>query len=154
MSNRRRFNLGSARIKKSRFDVEGVLLSRAVFDGDCRPNATPRRESGDDLHPTRGRDFHKIIENAVRHVFIERTDVPVRLEIHLQRLQFEASLVGDVADRQCAEIRLTGFGAQGRELRADRFHHIIAVRERVLESFQEIGRHGRRHNRLTNKQNR
>ena len=142
-------NLSIAESRNTRFDVECVLLARTVLDGDCGPDATTRCESGDDLHPTGRRDFHEIVENAVRDIFIERADVPVRLEIHLQRFQFETNLVGDVADRQCAEIRLAGFGAQGRELRADRFHHVIAVRERVLEGFQQIGRHGRRHNRLT-----
>jgi hypothetical protein len=54
-----------------------------------------------------------IVENSVHRVFVKDPDVPVGVDIHFERLEFEARFVRHVVDGNGAEIRQSCFGTDG-----------------------------------------
>lgn len=101
-----------------------------------RSDSASRSEFGDDRHPPRSRGCDQIIQDVIRHPFIERAVIAELLQVQLQRLQLIAQPVGNVGDRQRAEIRLARLGANGCELGADCFDLIAPVGTWVLKSFE------------------
>ena len=106
-----------------------------VFRRDDAVNTAARSEFARYLHPPRSARRHKVIQDAIDHVFVKDADVAVGLKVKLQTLQLDAEFVGDVFDFDCAEVRLGGFRADGSEFRRDVFDNIIAPRMRIVECF-------------------
>ena len=49
-------------------------------------------------------------------------------------------MVGDVQDAYLSKVGLSRYGAQRRELRADKLHPIVVVGMLVFKCFQHLGR--------------
>src|SRR5678809_1103247 len=54
-----------------------------------------------------------IVENSVHRVFVKDPDVPVGMDIHLERLELEARFIRHVVDGNSAKIRQSRFGTDG-----------------------------------------
>ena len=57
--------------------------------------------------------FHDVAQNTVDRVFIKDAKVSVCVEIHFQRLQFQALFAGFVSQGDGAEVRKAGLWADG-----------------------------------------
>ena len=119
--------------------VSFAVPGRVVFTGDGGGDAAARREGSDDATSLRGADGDEIVEQAVDDGLVEGADVAEALKVQLQRLQLHAGLAGHVAERDGAEVRLAGLGAQAGELRTDDFDGVIAPRMGVGKGFQLFG---------------
>lgn len=87
------------------------LFLLGVFYDYARADTAARSESPDDFHRPGLSGCDKVVENRVRHVFVERSVIAVLLKIELQRFQFKAELVGNIADGERAKVGLAGLRA-------------------------------------------
>ncbi len=87
-----------------------------------------------------GRD--KVVQNRIDHRFVENPFIPIREEIELQTLHFDARLVWNVPNRDRRKVRLTRDRADARELRKHEFDLIIALGPRIRERFEDRRRLG------------
>ena len=85
---------------------------------------------------TRGTGFHKIVEDAVCHRFIERALATIRCEIKFERLAFDAETVGHVIDIDPRKIGLTSDGANRSEIICFKVNTVISFRSRIRKCFQ------------------
>src|ERR1022692_3238572 len=97
-----------------------------VARGNERAQAAARREIADHsgAHRTGRRDH--IAQHPVDHVLLKYSQIAVLEQVHFVRFQFQAQLVGNVAQHQLAEIRQPGFGANAGELRQNDLDFVIA----------------------------
>jgi len=110
-----------------------------MFDNHGRANPAPGSEGSLNLHVPWLRGTDKIIQDGVGHAFVECPVVAILLQVHLQRLQFEALFVWDIRDRQFTEIGLSCLGAQRREFWTDCIDRVVPLRIGVFEGFEEVG---------------
>ncbi len=82
-----------------------------------RRNTSPRTEHSLHFSPYRTRASHHIFQHPVNDIFLENPQVPIDVQIFLERLQFETDLIRHVADRNHTKIRQPGFRAHRCELR-------------------------------------
>ena len=118
----------------SRQDSSGAF----VLDNDIRPNSAARGELTNEFHPAWLGHCDQIVENGVGDVLVERSVIPVLLQVQLQRFQLEAVGIRNVSDRQRAKIGLAGLGANRSEFRANGFDGVVPLRERVIKGFQHL----------------
>ena len=105
-------NLGSDLIQELAGEENYDAMKNAVMDvvgTHFRPEFVNRIDDLVVFHPL-GRD--QIREDAVGDVLVEGALVAKRPGIELQRLEFDAALVGDVFDQDLGEIRLAGLRAE------------------------------------------
>ncbi len=74
----------------------------------CESNPAARGELRGHDCLARSTCFHKIIQNAVCDRFVKCALVPIRSEIKLERLTFDATAVREVIDVYPGKIGLTG----------------------------------------------
>lgn len=97
-----------------------------------------------DNHPFGLHRGREIVGNGVGHRFVINTFVPEALVIQFEAFQFNAMLIGAIAENDIAEIRVTGLGADAGELFADVFNHEVFTGAWRIKTFQEGGIwHGR-----------
>ncbi len=71
------------------------------------------------------------MKDAVDGVLVKDAEIPVGVDIHFERFEFETGFVGHVVQRDGAEIRQIRFGANRRVLRNfdGNFIPLILIRE-------------------------
>ena len=80
----------------------------------------------------RGRDRgHEVVEDAIRHILVERPFVAVGPEIELEGLELHDRLVGNVFDAHGREVGLPRHGAEARELGRLTRDDVVATGVRV-----------------------
>ena len=96
-------------------------------------------------HPTTPRlaRHHEVVEQPIRHGFVEDALIAEPLQIQFERFQLDARLIGHVRERDGAEVGLPGFGANAGELGADDLDGVVASGSWVGKSFELSG--GRHH---------
>src|SRR5262245_16123040 len=77
---------------------------------------TPRLPVRDDGQLPRLQRVAEVVANPVRRRLEEDALVAIGVEVELERLQFDAGLVRDVADRDARKIRMPRHRTHGREL--------------------------------------
>src|SRR5215469_3899292 len=96
--------------------VVRAFRSRPLRYDGCR-NPAARSELSANFGPDWLRPLHDIIEDLIDHVFLKNPQVPVALQILFERLQFQAILVGHVADVDHTKIGQPSFWTHRGELR-------------------------------------
>ncbi len=81
---------------------------------------------------------HEVIQNSIRHVFVENAFVPKPLQVHFQALEFYAKFVWNVPKRELSEIGLSCLGTDGREFGAKMLDRVVTLRKRVFKNFQLV----------------
>ena len=104
-----------------------------VFSHDVGVNPAADIPACGDTREARldGRD--DFVEHVVGDFFVKRTDVSETPHEHLERLELDACLVGDVLDGEVREVRLARQRAMAGELRNLNVNQIIPTRMRVGE---------------------
>ena len=80
----------------------------------------------------------QIIQNPIRNVLVENALIPKLLQVHFQTFQLDAKLIRHVLERESSEIRLSRFGTDRRELRANDLNQIIPMGTRILKGFKHF----------------
>ncbi|MEY3459337.1 MAG: hypothetical protein RL215_2494 [Planctomycetota bacterium] len=109
-----------------------------MFHNHGGTNASTRGECGLDFHPAGVGDGHQIVEDHIGDALVKGAMVAVLLEIQFEGFELVADLVSNIGDREGAEVWMPGFRAYRREFRGDGLDHKIAVREWVVEGFEDI----------------
>ena len=87
--------------------------------------------------------FHKIVKNAVRDRFVKRALIPIRSEIKLERLTFDAKAVRHVIDIDSGKIRLTCDWTNRSEIVRFEMNSVIPTGRGIRESLEPgLGRRG------------
>src|SRR5438067_12633034 len=84
----------SSLLRSSSFVLFTSWISRLNHCAD----AAAGPEFAADNSPNRPRSSHHILKYAIDHVLLENSEVAVNEQILLQRFEFQADLVGHVAD--------------------------------------------------------
>ncbi len=58
---------------------------------------------------------HNVLQHLIDDVLLKNSKIAIRQQILLQRLQFEAELIRNIANAQLAEIRQAGLWTNGRK---------------------------------------
>src|SRR5208337_2057757 len=85
--------------------------------GNLRKHPAAWREFAGERRLYRVTRLHHVAEKPVDHVLLKNSEIAIRQHVHLQRLQLQAQLVGNVAQRQLAVIGQPGLGTNRSELR-------------------------------------
>jgi len=104
------------------------------FDLDSDPAAGHERSR----HPGPNRPYRgdHVVQDVVHRGFMERPVIPVREQVYLEGLAFQAELVRDVSDSDVAEVWLSRDGAQGREFGTFELNGVFPVGVCVGKCFQ------------------
>src|SRR5689334_16456441 len=92
-----------------------VCLWIPSFNHTAKPPAGCKRTG--DFGPDGSTGLGDILKNSIHGVFVKNADVPVGMDIHLERFELETVLVRHVVDSNGAEIGQACFGANGRVFR-------------------------------------
>jgi hypothetical protein len=107
----------------------------------CERNSAARGELRGDDRFARSACFHKILQNPVRDRFVKRALVPIRSEIKLERLTFDAKAFRNVINVYSGKIRLAGDRANRSEIVRFEMNPVIAAGRGIRESFKpRLGR--------------
>ena len=109
-------------------------------DGDRRGDPAACSPATFEGRTARFDDFEEVIENSVRHVFVENPLVSELLQVELEAFELHAFSIRNVPENQRTEVRLAGFGADRSELGAKDFDGILSVRVRVIEALELVGK--------------
>ena len=91
---------------------------------------------------------YEIVENAIGDGFVERPFVPIRSEIKLERLAFDAKQVRQIIDLDSREIGLAGHWTETREIVGLKMNVIVSTC-RIRKCFKARFRRTRRQFRFT-----
>jgi hypothetical protein len=75
-----------------------------VADGNFGLDAAANRKVADDGHPARLAGGDEVVENLIRHVFVENAFVAELDKVVFEGLQFDTQAVRDIRDANLAEI--------------------------------------------------
>ena len=81
---------------------------------------------------------HKVVEYPVGYIFIENAGIAELKKIIFERFEFNATVVGNIAEGDGPEIGQAGFWTYRCELRIDDFNGIVAVGVGVVEYFENL----------------
>ena len=107
-----------------------------IFGAHCERNSAARGELRGDDRFARSACFHKIVQDPVRDRFVKRALVPIRSEIKLERLTFNAKAFRNVINVYSGKIRLTGDRANRSEIVRFEMNAIIAASGGIRKSFE------------------
>ena len=82
---------------------------------NSRSNASPASEFGNDLNPSWRHGPGKILTHTVRDRLEEAAFISKGMQIEFEALQFNADRCGHIPNRDRAEVRMAGLGADGGE---------------------------------------
>src|ERR1039458_6201532 len=102
--------------ERARTKTQALFPRPRVARDHDRADASAWTKRAFDFSPFRLAGAHYVLENAVHDVFLEDAQIAVTDQVFLQRFQFEAALVGHVANPQRPEIGQASFGTYGGEL--------------------------------------
>ena len=108
-------------------------------DGDRRGNPAACSPATLECRTARLDDGQEVIENPIRHVFVEDSFVSELLQVELKALELDAFSVRDVAKNEGAEVRLAGFWTNRGKLGAKDFDGILSIWIRVIEALELVG---------------
>jgi hypothetical protein len=74
---------------------------------------------------------YKVFQNDIHHMFVEDLHVPERINVQLQTLQFDATLIGNIFDADGCEVRKVGERADGSEFRYFEVNSDLSARELI-----------------------
>ena len=107
-----------------------------VADGHFGLDAAAHREVADDRHAPRLTGGDKIVENLIRHVFVENALVAELDKVVFEGLQFDAQPIGHIGDANLTEIGQSGFRTDGCELGAADGDFVVAIRLWIGKRFE------------------
>ena len=117
-----------------------VLRARPAVVGErIDADASSWHEDACHLDVLRLHESDEVLHDDVDAVLVEAAVIAEAEEVEFQALALHHSFVGQVADAYLGEVRLSGDGAECRELRAVEAHPIVVLRVFVLESLQHFG---------------
>ncbi len=116
--------------------VAAALL--AVGRGDDGADATSSLPVGDDFHVLGVHHLGQVITDFIGDGFVENTLIAETLEVELERLEFDAQILGDKANRHGAKVGVTGFGAGAGELFRDMLDEKISAGRGSRETFEQF----------------
>src|ERR1019366_10348150 len=109
--------LNSAVFAESAFpDSDPTLYFPAEDRCHARTQAAPRGKFTCHRSALRPASLHDVPQKAVHHVLLKNSQFAIRQRVHLERFQFEAQLVRDVADRDGPKVGKRGLRAYRGEL--------------------------------------
>ena len=91
---------------------EGGLFRISGFDHAATASACSKFSR--DLRPGRAAGSNHVVENAIDSIFVENTDVSVRVNIHFEGLELETMFLGLIVQGDGSKVRQIRFGADGR----------------------------------------
>jgi hypothetical protein len=94
-----------------------------------------------DLRTQRFARLHKVLKNDIHNVFVEDLNVPKRVDIEFQTLEFNAALVRNIVEFYGCEIREVRKGTDGSELRDFEADLYLAPRKLVGERIERVKLH-------------
>lgn len=109
-----------------------------MLGNDCGEYATPHVEFRRKSHEAGLRGGNQIIEDLVRHCFMESAFVAVGPDIKFQTFQLDALAISDVVKIQGCKIGLPRFRAQAGKLRDLHVNQKVTLRIRIGEGFQDV----------------
>lgn len=115
-----------------------------MFDHDIRVDSAAHVELGTQTQKARVEQVDQGVGQLVGHGFMKGAPITKGPQIKLERLELDATLVGDVVEVQRGEIRLPGLWAQAGELRHSHLDQVVTIRIGVREGVQ-IGAGGAGH---------
>ena len=121
----------------------GSPTSRSVLDDYMRKNSAANVPLRGELQVSGGNRRHQIVQNLVGDCLVKRAFIPIRPEVELEALEFDAELVGNAIDRHGREIRLPSEGAQTGEFRDLKVNEVVAPWRRILEGVERFAWRGR-----------
>jgi hypothetical protein len=98
-----------------------------------RRNSAARSELALYLGPHRFRPPHHILQHLIHNIFLKDAQVPICLQIFLQRLQFQTELIGFVADHDVPKIRQASLWTDRGEFRI--IHNNLVSGKLIRPSF-------------------
>ena len=114
-----------------------------IFDAHRKRDSAARGELRGDDRFARSACFHKIVQDPVRDRFVKRALVPIRSEIKLERLTFDAKAFRNVIDVYSGKIRLAGDRTNRSEIVRFEMNAVIAAGRGIWESLKPgFGRRG------------
>src|SRR5260370_1516086 len=129
---------------RTRWRVSAMTAARSSLFGTTVPapgrgyfgvDAAEPREFAHHGRRNRTACVHHILEKAVYGIFLKDSEIAVGQHVHLERLQLEAQLVGDVVERDFAMIRQAGFRADRSELGHDDLNFVTGILVRPSLDF-------------------
>src|SRR3989441_9568151 len=85
--------------------------------------------------------FHKVFENHIDRVFVKDLHVAKRIDIELQTLQFDATLVRHILDTNRRKVRKVREGTDASKLRHFKLNFDLAAGKFIRESVERIKVH-------------
>jgi hypothetical protein len=124
------------RSSKFRFRVSSTIATNClgrrsfvrVFRADRERDSATRRKLRSNSGFTRRTGFDEIVQNPVRHGFIEGAIVAIRCQIKLERLALDAKPIWHIIDVDPGKIRLTGDRTEAREIVGLKVNVIMSAR--------------------------
>src|SRR5437868_6571375 len=107
-----------------------------IFGTHCERNSAARGELRGHDHFARSACFHKIVQNPVRDRFVKRALVPIRSEIKLERLTFDAKAFRNVIDVYPGKIGLARDWANRSEIVCFEMNPIVTTGGGIRESLK------------------
>ena len=103
---------------------------------DDRVDVPAHREVSDDFDVVWIEKVDHVLDDHVRDVFVEDFFISEPVDVELQRLQFDAVLIGNVFNFYRCEIREPAARAKARKLRAREFDRITTNVRAVWETLK------------------
>src|SRR2546425_10488000 len=85
--------------------------------------------------------FHKVFENHINRVFVKDLYLAKRVDVELQTLQFDATLVRHILDANPRKVRKVRKGTDASKLRHLKINFDLAAGKLIKESIERIKVH-------------
>ena len=120
---------------------KGLVVSPwpSVVDIRMDGYSSSRSEQAQHLDVLRIHQFDQVIEDDVDTILVETSVVTETEQVEFEALALNHTYVGNIADADLCEIRLSRDRAQSSEFRAVETHPVITAGMHVLESLEDIG---------------
>jgi len=118
------------------WSLSKILFVQFIFRKYLCGDSAARRKPRGYLHPSRFALACQIIQYIICQRLVKDTFVPIALHIEFQTLQLYAKFIGTVFDNNLTEVRLSGFWADARKLRAVDCNCVVPLRAGVVEQFE------------------
>jgi len=114
------------------------LVGLLVSHSNDRSDATSRAPMAFKRYATGVHDGDKIVQNAIRHVFVKNAFVAKFLQIELQAFQLNTLLIRHVSKNERSEIGLAGLGTHRREFGALNLDMVFSIWKGIIETLELI----------------
>ena len=112
-----------------------LLVRILCMNSEC--DSAARGELRGDHCFARRACFDEIVKNPICDCLVKRALIPIRCQIKLERLAFDAEPIGHVINIDPCEIGLTCDRANGCEVVGFKMNSIIPVQSRIWECLEE-----------------